>query len=306
VSDPETEAGQFRARGYVVRPGLLHPDEIALYRARLERLSGRSAEWFARRSRSWLPGGLRDAWTMPDGVTRTPEFWPLLFHERILDAVRAVIGPEARFLQHTDLHVGFSALAWHRDNVNRRFGEGPDWDEAGTPYRLVRVGLYLQGAQEAGFSLGLVPGSHRHPCETGDAGRLAALAEQTGLLRQACGWLTGHDALSPDASWVVTEPGDAILFDPRILHAGSAISGPKYSMFVAYGVPGPHFDRHYLYYRHVRTDLGYQEAPSQLRERLGLAGLAPAPPAQQGPVASAWSPSTLQRRLARPFRSRPA
>src|SRR5262249_1182428 len=102
VSGSEGMAAQFRERGYVVRPGLLDPAEVSHYRAHLGRLSGRSSEWFARRRAGWLPGGLRDAWTLPDGVTRTPEFWPLLFHVPLLDAVRAVIGRDARYLQHTD------------------------------------------------------------------------------------------------------------------------------------------------------------------------------------------------------------
>ena len=34
-------------------------------------------------------------------------------------------------------------MSWHRDNVNRTYGVGSDWDEARHPYQIVRVGIYL-------------------------------------------------------------------------------------------------------------------------------------------------------------------
>ena len=34
-------------------------------------------------------------------------------------------------------------MSWHRDNVNRTYGVGSDWDEARHSYQIVRVGIYL-------------------------------------------------------------------------------------------------------------------------------------------------------------------
>ncbi|HET6897472.1 MAG TPA: phytanoyl-CoA dioxygenase family protein [Vicinamibacteria bacterium] len=293
---------QFADQGFLCLPGLLTEGEVKAYVGHLERLSGRSREWFAQRRRGWLPGGLKDAWTRPDGVSRHREFWPLLFHDRLLEAVHDALGEEACFLQHTDLHVGFSALTWHRDSVHRRFGEGEDWDETAEPYRLLRVGLYLQGAAEAQFALGLVPGSHR-------VGRIRDVEQRrldrsARLAGQVRAWLTRRDLAAARAHWVTTGAGDAILFDPRILHAGTRTRGPKYSVFFAYGVPGAHFDRHYTYYRHLRSDLGYSTLAPDLVQRLREAGLfaGQRPPARE--LKGAWQPPALQQRLARPFRPR--
>src|SRR5262245_43021389 len=159
------EALEFRQRGFVVAKGLLPPAAVEQYVLHLERLAGRTACSFGRARASGRPRlrGLRRAWTLPDGVSRIPEFHDLVLLPALVERIRSLLGPEARFLQHTDLHVGFSAVNWHRDNVNRQLGFTDDWDESVEPYRLARVGFYLQSHAESGFALGLVPGSHRRP-----------------------------------------------------------------------------------------------------------------------------------------------
>jgi hypothetical protein len=186
--------------------------------------------------------------------------------------VRDVLSPEARFLQHTDLHVGFSALNWHRDSVNRALGKGGDWDESEEPYRLARVGFYFQSHAESRFALGLVPGSHRRDGVLDEAG-LADLERRTAPWRQAVALALGQDLLAGRVEWVPAEPGDVIVFDPRVLHSGSFIQGPKYSAFLAYGVPGRHYVRHLHDYRHVRAELGYATLSPELVARLRSASL---------------------------------
>lgn len=187
--------------------------------------------------------------------------------------VRDLLGPGARFLQHTDLHVGFSAVNWHRDCVNRRPGTSGDWDESEEPYRLARVGVYLQSHAESRFALGFVPGSHRRGGLLSDAA-LDALERRTRPWRQAAAIVAGHDLLRDQAQWVAAESGDAVIFDPRILHSGSFIRGAKYSAFLGYGLRGRHFSRHLHYYRHVREELGYAGLDPAFVARLREAGLA--------------------------------
>jgi len=296
-------AAELRERGFVRLPGILDPDTVEASVLELERLSGRSREDFA--SLRHRPAGLlrsaSKAWTLPDGVSKRKAFWPIVTDERLVGALREVLSPELRFLQHTDLHVGFSAVTWHRDSVDRRLGNGPDWLENDESYRLVRVGFYLQGAASSRFALGLVPGSHR---EGGDPGERARQERSASGPAQALRLLTGRDPLAAAAEWVATEPGDALVFDPRVLHAGSPVAGPKYSLFLAYGVPGRHFVRHQAYYRYLRSELGYADLDPELVERLCgaslYAGEVPEPPA----AASAWKPSWLRTLAAK--RIRPA
>src|SRR5262245_1975728 len=139
---------EFQQRGYILAKDLLAEKTVKQLIQKLDDLS---------RRRRRLGG-----WTIPDGVTQFPLFWPLIFNERLLETVRELIGPNIRFLQHNDLHVGFSSYNWHRDSVSRRLGEGRDWDET-EPYKIVRVGFYLQPRDGSSFQLGLLPSTHRMP-----------------------------------------------------------------------------------------------------------------------------------------------
>src|SRR5215468_2849540 len=134
---------QFDEDGFIVVRGLIAPPDVDHYIARLRALAGGA-----------------ERWTEPGGVNGHREFWPIIFNERLLETVRGIFGP-VRFLPHTDLHVGFSSFSWHRDSVTRTFGEGSDWEEGRVPYRIARVGIYLQRFDESQFRIGFVRGSHR-------------------------------------------------------------------------------------------------------------------------------------------------
>jgi hypothetical protein len=292
----------FRDEGFVVLRGLLAPREVEGYIRRLEALSGRTRESFrARRGlkRPLVPRGTR-GWTLPDGVSKVRDFWPLITHPGLLAATRDILGADVRYLQHSDLHVGFSAVTWHRDAVNRQFGRGPDWDESIEPYRLVRVGLYLQSFEESRFALRLVPGSHRLASPAAPAD-LADIERHTAAWAQAVALVSGHDPVARHAVTLETQPGDAVLFDPRVLHAGTAIEGPKYSAFLAFGAPGRHFMRHVSYYRHVRRELGYGNLEPELVALLRAHKLDAEPPVEDT-VLGAYRPSSLQRLLGRGIR----
>src|SRR5215813_11464868 len=135
---------RFSEDGFVVVRGLLDPCDVAFYVARLRMLSGTATRW-----------------TEPNGVNRHPEFWPVIFNEQLLAAIGEILGDSVRYLPHNDLHVGFSSFSWHRDSVNRGAGDGPDWNERQEPYRLARVGIYLQRFKDSRFKFGIVKGSHR-------------------------------------------------------------------------------------------------------------------------------------------------
>lgn len=291
----------FDEQGYAIVPRLLEPAEVEDWTRRLEEASGVTRADFARRTALGLRRrGVAGAWTRPDGVSSTPAFWPLATHPRLLAAVRSILGPEARFLQHTDLHVGFSALGWHRDSSSRRRWQGADWDERAEPYRLLRVGLYLQTFRESRFRLGVVPGTHRSEHRDAEAEAVEAALGTAGRLRA---FVLRRDPLAARARWLELGSGDCVLFDPRLLHSGTPIDGPKYSIFLAYGVPNAHFHRHRAYYRHLRPDLGYADLEPGLTGALEAAGLLAHPPAVAPVADGAFRPSRLETLLARRLRS---
>src|SRR5262245_59146389 len=239
---------EFQERGYILSKGILAEDTVRDLVRQLDELSHR-----------WQKIGV---WTVPDGVTQISRFWPLIFNERLLEIVRELIGPDIRFLQHNDLHVGFSSYNWHRDSVSRRLGEGRDWDET-EPYRIVRVGFYLQPRDASSFQLGFLPATHRlpPPSTVRDRERLESVMRSYSLIQR---FVFGANPSPASAEWLSPAAGDAVIFDPRVIHTGSRNKGRKYSIFLAYGVPNIHYFDHAVYYRFLRRELGYQPMHAEL------------------------------------------
>ena len=170
--------------------------------------------------------GAGNSWTLPDGVCKTPDLWSLIVNERLLEAVRTLLGPDIRFLHHNDLHVGYSKIDWHRDNVTRSIGLGPDWDEANETIPTGQSRDLSAKLCREPIPLGFIKGSHRLDKNTSLWKRKFA--------EKALAWTGALSYLLPmaqtwaaHAEWVATQPGDCILFDPRTLHSGSYITGPE-------------------------------------------------------------------------------
>lgn len=281
-NDPAAQQ-QFFSDGYTIVRSLFSSEQIAFYKRELDKLSF----------------GIGQKWTLPDGVCQNRPFWDVIFNPAILAAVRSLLGNDIRFLQHNDLHVGFSSFHWHRDSVCRTYGKGPDWDESTEPYQLVRVGIYLQ-ERSGGFKLGLVRGTHR-PDRLPEPER-NFIESKTGGLSKVRSILGGKDPLDNRADWVATEPGDCVVFDPRTIHTGSDFQEKKYSFFVAYGIENRHFRNHYNYYRYLREDLNYGALHPELVERLQAAGLYADESFDGKTVEGAWLPSKAFSMVAKHFK----
>lgn len=273
----------FQRDGYTVIRSLFSPEQIDFYKRQLEKLSA----------------GRGQKYTLPDGVCRNRAFWDVIFNPKILEAARAILGENIKFLQHNDLHVGFSSFHWHRDSVCRTFGKGPDWDESAEPYRLLRVGIYLQQSS-GGFRLGMVQGTHR-PDRLPEAER-QFIENNIGGLSKVKTMFGAKDPLNDRADWIATGPGDCVIFDPRVIHTGSNFEGTKYSFFVAYGVENGHFRNHYNYYRYLREDLNYQPLHPELAKRLQETGLYAHETADVPFIEDAWLPSKAFSLVARQFK----
>jgi Phytanoyl-CoA dioxygenase (PhyH) len=271
TTDREAQRNAFRVRGYVVLRGVLSPAEVNTHTRTLEHLSGvsraslASVETAIQRAR-----GVHRAWTRPDGLSQHPPLWDLIFHPRLVESARGVLGRDIRYLPHSDLHAGFSAVAWHRDSVDPTCGEGPDWNETREPYRLARVVLYLQTFAESRFSLGLIAGTHRGALAVSRRGAIGREVRRMSAERTAG---VTPSALCDRADWISAQSGDAILFDPRLIHSGSPLSGPKYSVSLGYGAPGGHFRRHATHHRRSAGEGVYRDLPAPLVARLRGEGL---------------------------------
>ncbi len=284
---------QFETRGYVVIRGLLSVEDAAHYRAEIQRLSGVVDADFGKR-----------LFECADGISKNRPFWPLIDHPKLVRVIRELLGRTARYTQHSDLHAHRGGLSWHRDSACRTFGVGSDWDESKAPYGVVRVAIYLQTYAESHSSLGVIPGSHRH--EEKLAGAEAAFWRGLIAMREiaASRWsrLTRGEHLPYEMRmrkvirtrprvgrlpwpppqrpvWIRTEPGDCIIFDQRLYHSASPLTGPKYAAFLSYSIENLHGRNHLGYYRHFRRDLNYSPIAPELAARLERDGLLMHPPA---------------------------
>ena len=289
-----TYKDQYDTKGYVIVRGLLTQSEIRHYTQQLEMLSGITRENYYNCKESLLTSAQQNAlWDRVDGISQISEFWSLIFHKRLLSVVKELLGEKVCYLQHTDLLVGNSNFTWHRDNVHRVLGKGSDWEDSLTPYALVRCAFYLQSYEESHFKLGLIPGSHRANKPVSLATKLSEAWVQ--IVRKLSYINPSLQKWAKNAEWIKTEPGDCILFDPRLLHSGSSIIGPKYSMILAYGIENVHYYNHYNYYRHMREDLALEDLPTELVTLLKTASLYPQQLPSYAYIPYTYSPSLIHK-----------
>src|SRR3954447_4080359 len=252
---------RFEQEGYIVVPGLLKPDEVDRYKTELQRLSGLDDSSFD------IDPERRKSWTKPDGVTTEPAFWPLITDERLTSVMRALLGPDARYTQHSDLHVHHGDPGWHRDSADRQYGIGRDWDETRAPYAVARVAIYLQPFEQSRSKLGVIPGTHKREPALADKQR-AVMDLIVSRLRPKKKRPLTPPFLTRRPKWIATNPGDCVIFNQRLYHSSSLAYGPKYSLFMSYGRENEHSVNHRRYYMFERPDAGYGDYPDALAEEL--------------------------------------
>jgi hypothetical protein len=260
VSQVGEHQSAFATEGYVVHRQLLDPNEARHYRALLERLAKSPSEPAAfRRER----GGFAHV----EGLTVRREFWPIVFHERLIAAVRRLLGEDIRYIRHTDLHVNYPlSPRWHGDleephNVlRRRLVENP------VPFRILRAGLYL--GDDVVF--GVIAGSHLRSWRL-----LERQVDVTNRVNRMLGHIMRSLVLPPfpgRATWLHLDPGDCVLFDVRLLHTGHYARAPKYAILLCYGAANAHSVLHDVQFV-CRPELINRPMPGAFRQMLIEAGL---------------------------------
>ena len=184
-------------------------------------------------------------YTKVDVANFFPTARDLLLEGRIVSAVQAAIGADARFLQVGDLHYLHDTAGWHRDSVHRAHDSSasPDWADPGTPYRVVKAILYLEAENAA---MGIMGGSHLSPVEM-DHGFVKAVEDRHGQLiigpRDEPNRRFTADQRRTPWAWQPL-PGDVLVFDERMYHAGRRVEhgkvtknleAPKFALSMVFG-----------------------------------------------------------------------
>jgi len=257
----------FRDKGYIVVRNLLSAAEAHRYRLLINQVFGQPNREL---TNSDINGR---TYTLADGVTKTPAFWPIIFNKNLLAISRELLGDNIRYSQHSDLHINLGAGKFHRDSAYRDFGIGPDWDESMAPYRVARIAIYLSDWDESRSSLVVLPGTHKRESLINRLEMRVGNELRTRWRKQFNSNLLPHWVFTMKREVLRHRPGDCIIIDQRILHAGGMVRGPKpkYAIYLSYGLDNHHTRNHRKHYLSRATYL--ENIPTKLATRLDEASL---------------------------------
>jgi hypothetical protein len=80
-----------------------------------------------------------------------------ILDDRILSIASQILGDTPVYYGDSGFNIGQHTVGFHRDNVDRDDGDGPDWQ---SKYTQIRFGIYLQDHAWHAGGLRLVPQSH--------------------------------------------------------------------------------------------------------------------------------------------------
>lgn len=227
ADDPPDAVGRaFREYGVVRITGVFADDEIGRWLDAVKRAAGIDDRDFPAIAR-----GERNHFVHPGGLGHYPALWETVVHPGVRRALAAVFdGPV--HLATTSVSAGFSSPSLHRDGAYRA-------DRV-----LLQVLIHLGEPGRARNSLGFVPFTHdpqSYDRKAREAGISHPPEHYLGhhALKRRCletGDLTELLDLERHVMQVDADPGDLVLFDPRLLHTGTRLAQPKYMIINTMGL----------------------------------------------------------------------
>ncbi len=141
----------------------------------------------------------------PNFYQINPDWFDIFCNARIVEPLHRLLGDPFVLTRDSIVHWGYFSV-WHTDTTTSEVAgkllhRDPDW-------RMLTVGIYLQ----SGGGLCVVPGSHREPDPFVEMRKNRGA---TGLPVDPEQWS------SPTEINIPTEPGDAVIFDMRLIHRAS-------------------------------------------------------------------------------------
>ena len=252
----------FKQEGCFLLKSFLQIEEVKYYRQTIDEILGLQAGSNHNTSASKVTS------TMADGVTNNSKLWPLIFDQRLLKTIRELVGPDIRYTQHSDIHINLPGGRWHRDNAHRAFNHGADWQEHKEIYGVVRVAIYLSHFGTSGSSLLILPGSHRSETKWNRWEYVLWNKLRTFARKKNWNEYLPHIFLSRPYRRLKTRPGDCLIFDQRVMHAGGVLRGPlsKYALYMSFGLNNIHSTNHRNFF--LERPTYSKNIPDKLREQL--------------------------------------
>ena len=238
--------------GYCVIKNFLNSEEIQNYTTTIEELHAK------KNTREVI------------GLHNYKECWNIIANKKILDSLKSLLGLEVRYLYGAATKKQDKnefLYAWHRDNVCRLFGIGPDWNEKEN-YNVVRVGIYLSSQGIVKSGLNIIPFSHKKRYTFSNLLRLLHYKTKSSnnlfikMIRRSLEKFIGID--------IITNPGDCVLFLANLMHSGIPPMRARHTIFLTYGIENIHAENYVNYsikHRNLDTE-GQNSEPTNNVEDL--------------------------------------
>ncbi len=229
---------RFERDGYVVIEGLLPRDEALALRHTVLALADEERRGGTLQSNPEVPT-LR--WMLGDLLAK-PGLAHLVFDQRILACVRALLGPRIAYFGDSFVQLGEGFRDLHKDCVDRLDPAGPDWRGR---YPIARFTLYLQDNLTTSGGLKVRRGSHRFADFS--SGRLEHVPSRLGDM-VAMKLTTTHagNAVRPRFLPWLALPSAIEDRLPSLLRAPGGEQ--RVGLFLTYAAPGPELDRYLANY----------------------------------------------------------
>ena len=196
-----------RAFGFAVIRNVLDQDEVRLVRSELDRAFG--------------DGHLQGMPTLYSSeILKHEQVWGALFKDRVVNSLRAALGPELYYQHDLDVQRNSYGLTGWKSYTGWHMDAGSETGNAylrSTDYRFVKCGIYLQDFDNGwGGGIRVKPKSHRGLFESD------AIKRRLFFCRRALNRIALMLHMDVDTFEVPTRAGDLCFFDSRLLHSSAA------------------------------------------------------------------------------------
>lgn len=204
---------EYKRNGYVILKNIIPKNEVDCYLNRMKEVSGLDDSDY-----ELVINGEKEEYVDPNqAMVNDKVFWPLLVNKDLLDTLKTIFkNNEFCFFESDALIVHRSAGILHRDAFIKTDNlEAPDFDPSLDDWVMPRVAMYLTPNEFL-----CIPGSHKKAYPDRDPLKFSDFKE--------------------DVVSINLEPGDLIIFDSLLLHAGRYITKPKYMLVWTYSLRNMH------------------------------------------------------------------
>ena len=219
----------FKKNGYINIGKILNEEDIRLFKTNiLEKLTRSNSE----NKKSFI--------FSKNLILENKIYYKLLVNPKILSMVKILCNNKSiMFTPHTDTHINLGAGKVHRDNSDRVYGFGSDWNETQDQYNVFRIAVYLTSYKESKTSLILFPGTHKKENLYNNLWFRFFNKTVRGIKKIFPSYQVYQFSPFIKKEIIKVNAGDCIIFDKRVLHAGGKISNDsnlnKISIFFSYG-----------------------------------------------------------------------